>query len=152
MLKKQLGFTLIELLVVIAIIGILAAVVLASLNDARKSGSDAAIQQALGNARSQAEIVYNKNGAFSYANVCIDSQIGSLMNSAKSSAGITAANNTAVGTGSDGTHVTCHSSASAWAIISPLNGTTTAAWCVDSTGKAGRTAVGVVGANNYDCN
>ena len=68
-LQKR-GFTLIELLVVIAIIGILASVVLASLNSARAKGADAAIKSNINSARAQAELFYDSQSPASYTNVC----------------------------------------------------------------------------------
>lgn len=56
------GFTLIELLVVIAIIGVLSAVVLASLNTARDKGNDASIKSNLATVATQAELFYDSNG------------------------------------------------------------------------------------------
>ncbi len=63
-LKREKGFTLIELLVVVAIIGILASVVLASLNSARSKGGDAAIKSNLSGVRAQAELLYTDWSAY----------------------------------------------------------------------------------------
>ena len=57
------GFTLIELLVVVAIIGVLASVVLASLNTARSKGNDASIKSNLSNMRRSSAIYYDNNAA-----------------------------------------------------------------------------------------
>ncbi len=60
------GFTLIELLVVIAVIGILAGVVLASLNSARGKARDAKRKQDLTQLRSALEMYYNDYGSYPY--------------------------------------------------------------------------------------
>lgn len=58
---KNLGFTLIELLVVIAIIGILASVVLASLNSARTKAADTARFATVKQIQSALEFYYDDN-------------------------------------------------------------------------------------------
>ena len=61
---KNKGFTLIELLVVVAIIGILAAVVIASLNSAQASARDAQRLQDIRSIQNAFELYYLENGTY----------------------------------------------------------------------------------------
>ncbi len=61
---KRLGFTLIEILVVIAIVGILAAVVLASLNDSRELANIRKAQADMRNIHTAMEVLFNDTGLY----------------------------------------------------------------------------------------
>ncbi len=132
------GFTLIEFLVVIAIIGLLSAVVLASLNTARSKDNDVAVKANLATVSTQATLyLSNNNNSFgTYALAACPTSAGSgnvftngTIVSAISEALIASAGGTA----------TCVATPSAYAVTvsRPVDVATTTStyWCVDSTGE-----------------
>ena len=130
MKKTQKGFKLIELLVVIAIIGILASVVLTSLNSARKKGQDGKVKSQVAQVAAAAAIYYdNNNGSYGTGATCTTA--GSMWMDTASSMS-TYAGAPVAGTWPGG--VACNASGQAYAFMAQLSTDTTKAFCIDSTG------------------
>lgn len=149
--KKEEGFTLIELLVVIAIIGVLASIVIASLNTAREKGNKAAIKGNLASIQTQSALYYDDNlmsygksaiAAVAVCNVTVvidsvfaDPTVAAAIDSAESAGGLAGAAWCALG----GSVAVGTDNSQSWAVsVAYKDGT--GSWCTDSTGYAGGSA------------
>lgn len=140
--KQSKGFTLIELLVVVAIIGILASIVLVSLNTARQKGRDASAKGSMSSVRAAAEFYFDsRNNYGSAASATIagsDTGSGSVVNSAASICEYAeVVNLSAAASRQTNNPVNCNVMVSPASFTADIQLNDGQVYCVDSTGYAG---------------
>jgi prepilin-type N-terminal cleavage/methylation domain-containing protein len=126
------AFTLIELLLVISIIGVLAAIVFASLSTARIKAQTAKVQGQLNEMRSAAEIYYASNGNYGSATTvgCTAPTPAGMFANTSSGMLAIATSTYILAQGA----LDCGSTGTAWSAAAALPGG--GYFCVDSTGAA----------------
>lgn len=136
--KKYRGFTLIELLVVIAIIGILSAVVIASVSNSRQKAKDATVKADLSVVMKQAELYLlnnNKYGSTTYpaTGTCPVKTALSTKTIMYEDAVLVKAIVGATSNGAGTASARCFVNIGSWVIAVTLKDNKNS-WCVDSTG------------------
>lgn len=131
-MKQNKGFTLIELLVVIAIIGLMASVVLASLNSARAKAANSAVKANLVNARPEAALYFDLHN--DYTGICEVTGNGPHTIGDNVSAAMLAGADISY---DPGDYLRCNADSSGWIAFSKLKIAegANAYFCVDSNGK-----------------
>lgn len=133
------GFTLIELLMVVAIIGILAAITMGYLGQAKQRGADAAVKSNLVTIRAVSEIYYLDNnnsylppGGAAYGIALCPAYDPAGTNMLAADKIIAAAIAEAIFRG-DGTSA-CYNGPESWAVAVGLKEVPNTSWCIDTSG------------------
>lgn len=157
MKKNTRGFTLIELLVVIAIIGILASIVLVSLNSARKKGNDTRVISDVQQMRTLLETAYNGsgypiNGANANCNAVANSNTNATFANCvlTPSTDMNTINSDVVGQGAV-LYISTLAGNANYAIRGRLVSDTTKYFCIDSTGATNALDTGSNGSAAARC-